>query len=135
MRLIIAQVFICASLLGAGNSVGPQATINHPYVAATLMAIAAVLSVGLSGGQAMRCLRRKSSEDVSIGGWLSGAASNAFVLGAALITHEWWWAVWQGLGVVEYATPAAIAWWYRSPRRAAFAVTAPPFNSSQGSPQ
>jgi len=80
-----------------------------------LFAVAAVLSLGVSGGQVVRCIRRKRSDDVTILGWLSGAGACACLLSIALITRSSFWIVfWEAAGIVEYTAPAAVAWWYRS---------------------
>jgi hypothetical protein len=80
-----------------------------------LFGVAAVLSLGVSGGQIVRCVRRKSSDDVTIAGWLSGAGACACLLSIALITRSSMWiVVWEAAGIVEYSAPAAVAWWYRS---------------------
>ena len=87
----------------------------HNIAIPILMAVAGILSLGVSGGQVARCIRRKSSDDVTIAGWLSGAAACVCMLGVAFITNAWWFVLWEGLGILEYAAPAAVAWWYRSP--------------------
>jgi len=85
-------------------------------VAPALLVVAGVLSVGVSGGQVVRCLRRKKSDDVTIAGWLSGAGACACMLMVVLVTKSsLWLALWESAGIVEYLVPAAVAWWFRTP--------------------
>ncbi len=85
-------------------------------VAPALLALAAVLSLGVSGGQVIRCVRRRKSDDVTIAGWLSGAGACACMLSIVLITKSsLWLALWESAGIVEYMAPAVVAWWYRTP--------------------
>jgi len=65
-------------------------------VAPALLVVAGVLSVGVSGGQVVRCLRRKKSDDVTIAGWLSGAGACACMLMVVLVTKSsLWLALWE----------------------------------------
>jgi hypothetical protein len=89
----------------------------HELIAPALLVLAAILSVGVSGGQVIRCIRRRSSDDVTIAGWLSGAGACACMLGVVLVTKSSFWiALWETAGIFEYVAPAAVAWWYRSPK-------------------
>lgn len=81
-----------------------------------LVAMAAVLGCGISGGQIMRCVHRKRSDDVSILGWLAGAASGACLVVVCVVTQSSpWLAFWEGTGVVECLLTALVAWKYRAP--------------------
>ena len=81
-----------------------------------LLALAAILGCGISGGQIVRCVHRKRSDDVSISGWLAGAASGTCLVVVCFVTHSsLWLAFWEGTGVMECLLTAFVAWKYRSP--------------------
>lgn len=81
-----------------------------------LVAMAAILGCGISGGQIMRCVRRKRSDDVSIFGWLAGAASGICLVVLCVVTNSSpWLAFWEGTGVAECLLTASVAWKYRTP--------------------
>ena len=85
-----------------------------------LVALAAILGGAISGGQILRCVQRKRSDDVSILGWLAGAASSACLLILCIVTRSSPWLIfWEGAGVAEYLLAAWVAWWYRTPFLAA----------------
>lgn len=81
-----------------------------------LVAMAAILGCGISGGQVLRCVHRKRSDDVSIFGWLAGAASGMCLVVLCFVTQSSpWLALWEGTGVVECLLTAFVAWKYRTP--------------------
>ena len=85
-----------------------------------LVAMAAILGCGISGGQMLRCVHRKRSDDVSIFGWLAGAASGICLVVVCFITQSsLWLAFWEGTGVAECLLTAFVAWKYRTPAVAA----------------
>lgn len=81
-----------------------------------LVAMAAILGCGISGGQIVRCVQRKRSDDVSIFGWLAGAASGMCLVVLCVVTRSSpWLAFWEGAGVAECLLTALVAWKYRTP--------------------
>ena len=90
--------------------------MSNDLLAPGLVALAAILGCGISGGQMLRCVHRKRSDDVSIFGWLAGAASGACLVILCLVTNSSpWLAFWEGSGVAECLATALVAWKYRSP--------------------
>jgi hypothetical protein len=84
-------------------------------LAPALLIVAGGLSLGLSGGQIVRCIRRRRSDDVTIVGWLCGAASQGCLVIVVVITNSsFWLALWEGAGMLEYLLAAWVAWWYRT---------------------
>lgn len=80
-----------------------------------LVALATFLGGGMSGGQILRCIRRKRSEDVSIFGWLAGAASGMCLVTLCVVTKSSpWLAFWEAAGVAECLFTALVAWKYRT---------------------
>ena len=90
--------------------------MSNDLVAPVLVAAAAVLGCGISGGQMARCVRRKRSDDVSIFGWLAGAASGMCLVILCVVTESSpRLAFWEGTGVAECLFTALVAWKYRTP--------------------
>lgn len=80
-----------------------------------LVAMAAILGCGISGGQIVRCVHRKRSDDASIFGWLAGAASGMCLVVLCFVTNSSpWLAFWEGASVVECLLTAWVAWKYRT---------------------
>lgn len=80
-----------------------------------LIALAAILGGAMSGGQILRCVVRKRSDDVSILGWLSGAGSCVCLLIVCVTTQSSGWLIfWEAAGVAEYLLAAWVAWRYRT---------------------
>ena len=58
------------------------------FLPPALVAMATILGCGISGGQIMRCVYRKRSDDVSIIGWLAGAASGVCLVVLCVVTKS-----------------------------------------------
>jgi hypothetical protein len=90
--------------------------VSNDLLPPALVALAAILGGGISGGQMLRCVHRKRSDDVSIFGWLAGAASGTCLVVLCVVTRSSpWLAFWEGTGVAECLLTALVAWKYRTP--------------------
>jgi ABC-type enterobactin transport system permease subunit len=90
--------------------------VSSDLLPPALVALATILGCGVSGGQIVRCLHRKQSDDVSIFGWLAGAASGICLVTLCVITKSSpWLAFWEAAGVAECLFTALVAWRYRTP--------------------
>ncbi|UCC32402.1 MAG: hypothetical protein JSU86_08995 [Phycisphaerales bacterium] len=89
--------------------------MSNDLLPPALVAMAAILGCGISGGQMLRCVHRKRSDDVSILGWLAGAASGMCLVVLCVVTQSSpWLAFWEGTGVAECLLTALVAWKYRT---------------------